>query len=122
RELVSQGFTSNLYRRTRVAGDAVRLARRFRKFEDMILRFVTHPDLVAFTNNEAERTIRPVKMQMRSSGGCWRTLKGLADFALVHSYLSTAAKWGIDKLDALKQLFTTGRPWLPPALTPSTAT
>jgi transposase len=122
RELVSQGFTSNLYRRTRVARDAVRLARRFRKFEDMILRFVTHPDLVAFTNNEAERTIRPVKMQMRSSGGCWRTLRGLADFALVHSYLSTAAKWGIDKLDALKQLFTTGRPWLPPALTPATAT
>ena len=37
---------------------------------------------------------------MRTSGGCWRTLDGLADFALVHSYLSTAAKWGIDKLGA----------------------
>ena len=44
-------------------------------------------------NNEAERTIRPVKVQQRGSGGCWRTLTGLAEFALVESYLSTAAKW-----------------------------
>jgi transposase len=36
----------------------------------------------------------------------------------VQSYLDTAHKWGIDKLDALRQLFTTG-PWLPPALTPA---
>jgi hypothetical protein len=38
-----------------------------------------------------ERTIRPVKVQQRSSGGCWRTIEGLADFAIVHSYLSTAS-------------------------------
>ena len=64
-------------------------------------------------NNEAERTIRPVKVQQRSSGGCWRTLLGLAEFALVQSYLSTAAKWGISKLDALRDLFN-GTPWIPP--------
>jgi transposase len=57
-------------------------------------------------------------VQQRTSGGCWRTLQGFIDFALVHSYLDTATKWGIDKLHALQQLFTTG-PWLPPALTPS---
>ena len=62
--------------------------------------------------------MRPVKVQQRSSGGCWRTLEGLADFAVIHSYLSTAAKWSIDALDALTQLFTTG-PWLPPALEPN---
>ena len=55
---------------------------------------------------------------MRGSGGAWRTLAGLAEFAVVQSYLSTAAKWGIDKLDALQQLFTTG-PWLPPAVAPT---
>ena len=44
-------------------------------------------------------------MQQRSSGGCWRTLHGLADFAIVQSYLSTAAKWDISKLDALRALF-----------------
>lgn len=120
RALTSEGFTGNLYRQTPTAKDAVRLSRRFRNFEDMILRFATNPGTVDFTNNEAERTIRPVKIQMRSSGGCWRTLQGLTDFALVHSYLSTAGKWGLDKLDALKQLFTTG-PWLPPALAPPQA-
>ena len=78
----------------------------------MILRFATRPDLDIFTNNEAERTIRPVKVQQRSSGGCWRTSTGLADFAVVQSYLSTAAKWGISKLDALRDLFN-GHAWLP---------
>ncbi len=55
-----------------------------------ILRFATRPDLDIFMNNQAERTIRPVKVQQRGSGGAWRTLQGLADFAIVESYLSTA--------------------------------
>ena len=38
-------------------------------------------------------------------------------FRRSESYLSTAGKWGIDKLQALQQLFTTG-PWLPPAAIP----
>jgi transposase len=84
----------------------------------MILRFATRPDLDIFTNNEAERTIRPVKVQQRSSGGCWRTIEGLADFALVQSYLSTATKWGISQLDALRDLFN-GQAWMPPGLEPS---
>ena len=66
----------------------------------MILRLVV--DLaVPFTNNQAERDLRPVKIQQRTSGGTWRTL-------------STARKWGIDSYDALTRLFTTGA-WLPPA-------
>ena len=84
----------------------------------MILRFITRPDLDIFTNNEAERTIRPVKVQQRSSGGCWRTLDGLADFAVVQSYLSTATKWGITKLDALRGLFN-GHPGCHPDSNPA---
>ena len=83
----------------------------------MILRFITRPDLDIFTNNEAERTIRPVKVAQRASGGCWRTLQGLADFAVVQSYLSTATKWGIPKIDALRSLFN-GSPWMPSGLEP----
>lgn len=99
-----------------LANDALTLAQRFRTHEDMILRFVV--DLaVPFTNNQAERDIRPVKIQQRTSGGAWRTLAGLADFAIVHSYLSTATKWGLDHYDVLYQLFTTGA-WLPPAAAP----
>lgn len=118
RELAAAGLAANLYRRTATAKDARRIARRFLAFEDMILRFTTRPDLDIFTNNEAERTIRPVKVQQRSSGGCWRTIEGLADFAVTQSYLSTAAKWGIGKLDALRALFN-GHTWIPPALEPA---
>jgi transposase len=118
RALATSGLASNLYRRTATARDARRIARRFTSFEDMILRFATHPDLDIFTNNQAERTIRPVKVQQRSSGGCWRTLQGLADFAVVHSYLSSAAKWGISTLDALRGLFN-GHAWIPPGLQPA---
>ena len=116
RGAVAKGITDNQHRRTQSGKDGLRLARRFRDHQDMILRFTT--DLtVGFTSNQAERDVRPVKVQMRTSGGCWRTLEGLADFAIVQSYLSTAGKWGIDKLDALTQLFTTG-PWLPPDIRP----
>ena len=118
RALSAAGLAANLYRRTATAKDARRLARRFLGFEDLILRFATRPDLDIFSNNEAERTIRPVKVQQRGSGGCWRTLTGLAEFALVQSYLSTAAKWGISKLDALRGLFN-GDAWLPPGLEPA---
>jgi transposase len=72
--LATSGLAANTYRRTATAKDARRIARRFLNFEDMILRFATRPDLDIFTNNEAERTIRPVKVQQRSSGGAWRTI------------------------------------------------
>ncbi|MDQ4092852.1 MAG: IS66 family transposase, partial [Actinomycetota bacterium] len=112
---LARGRADNQGKPGALAADARTLIARFTRFEDMILRFAT--DLVPFTNNEAERAIRPVKVQQRTSGGAWRTLQGLIDFAIVQSYLDTATKWGIDKLHALQELFTTG-PWLPPALTP----
>jgi transposase len=58
-----------------LAAKARTLIQRFRRYEDMILRFAT--DLsVPFTNNEAERALRPVKVQQPTSGGCWRTVQG----------------------------------------------
>jgi transposase len=114
---LARADTDNQGHHTALADQARTLIARFRRFEDMILRFTV--DLsVPFTNNEAERAARPVKIQQRTSGGCWRTLQGLIDFAIVQSYLDTATKWGLDKLDALRKLFTTGA-WLPPALTPA---
>jgi transposase len=114
---IAKGTTDNHNQPGALATEARTLIRRFARYEDMILRFAT--DLSApFTNNVAERSVRPVKIQQRTSGGCRRTLKGLTDFAVVHSYLDTATKWGIDKLTVLQQLFTT-EAWLPPALTPA---
>ena len=51
--------------------DACRIARRLPEARGHELRFVTRPDLDIFTNNEGEKTIRPVKVQQRASGGCW---------------------------------------------------
>jgi transposase len=91
RGAVAKGLADNQGKRAQIALDGARLARRFRDHEDMILRFAT--DLaVGFTSNQAERDIRPVKVQQRTSGGTWRTLLGLADFAIVQSCLSTTGK------------------------------
>jgi transposase len=117
RGALAKGDDDNTGQSGALACKARALIHRFRRYEDMILRFTT--DLsVPFTNNAAERACRPIKLAQRTAGGAWRTLQGLTDFAIVHSYLDTAAKWGLDKLDALRQLFTSGA-WLPPALTPS---
>jgi transposase len=116
--ITATGRALNRYRHNSANGRAARsLSRRFELYEDMILCFAARPGLDIFTNNEAERAIRPVKVQQRTSGGCWRTLQGLADFAIVQSYLSTAAKWHIDPLDALRGLFS-GTPWIPTTLQP----
>jgi transposase len=116
RAAVSGGIDANWHRRTGTGRDAMTLAMRFGSHEDMILRFTT--DLaIGFTSNQAERDVRPVKVAQHAAGGTWRSLLGLADFAVLRSYLSTTAKWGIQPLDALTQLFTTG-PWLPPATAP----
>lgn len=90
---LDHGTDENRGHSSELATKARTLIGRFRRYEDMILRFAT--DLsVPFTNNEAERALRPVKVQQRTSGGCWRTVQGLADFAIVHSYLDTANKLG----------------------------
>src|SRR5664279_4993132 len=72
---LAKGNSDNLGLRSELAGRARTLIRRFRRYQDMILRFAT--DLaVSWTNNQAERDVRPVKIQQRNSGGCWRTLLG----------------------------------------------
>jgi transposase len=106
---------------TVLAGHARTLATRFEAHRKVILRFTTNL-AVAFTNNLAERQIRPVKVQQRSSGGCWRTLQGLADFAVVQSYLSTATHWGLTRFQALHRLYNGDGPWIPTTLTPPAAT
>ncbi|MGH3329100.1 MAG: IS66 family transposase [Streptomycetales bacterium] len=52
-----------------LAGHARTLTNRFDTHQEMILRFTTDP-AVPFTNNLAERRIRPAKVQQRSPGGC----------------------------------------------------
>lgn len=90
---------------------AAKLVERFTRDADDILRFTTDT-AIWFTNNQSERDLRSTKLQQKISA-TWRGLQGLADFATLRSYLSTAAKHGQDLLEVLIALFTTG-PWLPP--------
>jgi transposase len=89
---------------------AARLLARLDAHRDEVLRFLD--DLrVPFTNNQAERDLRMVKLQQKISG-CWRTRTGAEAFLVVRSYLSTARKQGLNPLDVLCRLFQ-GNPWLP---------
>jgi hypothetical protein len=67
---------------------------------------------VPFTNNQAERDVRPTKTQMKISG-CRRSKTTATAWLRVRAYISTVAKHGDNVLDALRQAIT-GNPWKPP--------
>ena len=87
------------------------LLERLRDREDQVLLFAR--DLsVPFTNNQAERDVRPTKTQMKISG-CHRSETTAKAWLRVRGYISTVAKHGDNILDALRDAIT-GRPWKPP--------
>jgi transposase len=95
---------------------AAALVERLDRYRDDVLRFIT--DLtVPFDNNQAERDIRMVKLQLKVSG-CWWTLEGARVFAVVRSYIFTARKQGHNVLAVLQAAFT-GRPWMPTVPSPA---
>jgi transposase len=90
------------------------------KAHNLVLRLDTHAEAVLrfagdfavpFDNNLCERDIRMVKIAQKISGG-FRSHQGAEAFLAFRSYLSTAAKQGVNRLSALQQLFD-GNPWMP---------
>ena len=77
------------------------LALRFRDFKTETLRFLHEPG-VPFTNNQAERDLRMMKLRMKISGA-FRSAQGARDFATLRSVLSTARKQGRNRIEALMQ-------------------
>lgn len=77
------------------------LARRLLDREDDYLRFTADPR-APFDNNAAEREIRMGKLRIKVSGGM-RSMAGAEAFCAIRSFLATAAKHGIGKLDALSR-------------------
>jgi transposase len=65
------------------------------------LRFL-HNATVPFTNNQAERDGRMMKLRQKISGG-FRSLEGAMDFALIRSFFSTARKQDWNIIDALNR-------------------
>jgi len=64
-----------------------------------VLRFLSDP-AVPFTNNQAERDGRMMKLRQKISGG-FRSEDGAAEFGVIRSLLSTAKKQGWDMLRTL---------------------
>jgi transposase len=72
---------------------------RLHKFKGDVLRFL-YDFAVPFTNNEAERDLRMMKVKMKISGG-FRTMAGARTFARIRSVISTARKQGWNILQTL---------------------
>jgi transposase len=115
--LVAQGLTANPEpakgrKRDYYQRRSHNLVTAFGDHRRHVLRYMYDLD-VAFTNNQAERDLRPTKLHRKISG-CFRSHHGAERFAHLRSYLSTTRKNGVPAIDALTRLFE-GDPWMPPA-------
>ena len=70
---------------------------------------------VSFTNNQAERDLRMVKVHQKVST-CFRSTQGATFFCRIRSYISTLRKQGKSAFYALHQAFL-GRPLIPVSTT-----
>ena len=91
---------------------AQNLLDRLEGYEDAILAFLWALEL-PFTNNEAERAFRMMKIRIRISG-CFRTLEGARRHVRIRSYISTLRKHDLPVLEYLRRALD-GRPFLPQA-------
>ena len=82
---------------------AYNLLQRLIKYQDAVLAFAFH-DAVPFTNNQAERDLRPAKVKQKVAT-CFRTLEGAQYYARIQAFLSTIRKQRIPVLNELEQVF-----------------
>lgn len=76
---------------------------RLQTYKGEVCRFADNP-IVPFTNNQAERDLRMVRMKSKVIG-TFRSEQEAKDFLLLKSLTSTSAKAGIAAFDALHSLF-----------------
>ena len=93
---------------TRKKSKAENLLIRFEKYREEITRFTNDFD-VPFTNNQAERDIRNVKVKQKVSGSL-RTEDGAEEFAKTSSVIATVVKFGQSVFGAVRGLFDGNRP------------
>jgi len=66
------------------------LLERLKKHREAVLLFATQAE-VPFTNNQAERDIRPAKIKQKMSGG-FRAASGSESYSRIHSFISSLRK------------------------------
>lgn len=76
---------------------------RLMKYKESVLLFAREVD-IPFTNNLAERDIRPAKIKMKNAG-CFRTQNGADKYSRIHSFLSTLRKLNRNVFDELYDIF-----------------
>lgn len=79
------------------------LLNRLKKHQDGVLAFALDPK-VPFTNNQAERDLRPAKVKQKVSG-CFRTLTGAEVYARLQAMISTFRKQELNVFIGLRDLF-----------------
>ena len=80
------------------------LLERLIKYKDGVLAFI-FDSAIPFTNNQAERDIRCVKIKMKVSG-CFRTQLGVNAYARIQSVISTFRKQNIEVFKSFSLLFS----------------
>jgi transposase len=112
RHAILCGLSTHPRRDGRKQSKTRNLLERLRDRDQQVLRFARDPATVPFSNNQAERDLRPVKTQIKISG-CHRSDTGARAWLRVRGYISTARKNRINVLDALRDAII-GTPWTPP--------
>lgn len=85
------------------------LLERLVKHQQAVLAFAFESG-VPFTNNQAERDLRGVKVKQRVSG-CFRTESGAAVYARIAGFVSTMRKHGRNVVDQLANVLTGSFQW-----------
>lgn len=80
------------------------LLRRLQQHEEAVLAFALVEGL-PFTNNLAERDLRPAKVKQKVSG-CFRTLLGAEVYARLQAIISTCRKQGRNIFATLRNIFS----------------
>lgn len=79
------------------------LLRRLQQHQDAVLAFALRED-VPFSNNQAERDLRPAKIKQKVSG-CFRTQQGAEVYARLQAVISTSRKQERNVFAVLRNLF-----------------
>jgi transposase len=101
--IIKRGLQTSPHPDKKIASRVRCLLERLTRHRDDYLRF-TKNLMLPFTNNEAERDLRMLKVKGKISGG-FRTKEGADNFCRLRSYATTCRKQEMPLLDCIRSLF-----------------